>query len=901
MKTWVYPTNLGSIRDYQFNIVLRGLFHNLLVALPTGLGKTFIAATIMLNWFRWTKDAQIVFVAPTKPLVAQQVEACFGIAGIPRSQTTMLTGEVSPALRAEEWTNKRVFFMTPHTLINDLKTGICDPKKLVLIVVDEAHRATGNHANVEVVRFVRRFNESFRVLALTATPGADVESVQKVIDALDISRVEIRTEQSLDIRQYVHQRKVDTEIFDISEDMEFVMDLFSKAVQPVLNVLTSQNAYWIKDPLALTPFGLTKARQQWMSSEAGRRAPQGLKGMINSVFTVLASLAHGIDLLKFHGIGPFYHNVLRFRTETETTSKSKYRREINESEHFEKMMNTVRVWINKADFIGHPKLEYLRDVVLAHFTGASEKSTDIGPSSTRIMIFAHFRDSAEMIVRVLGRLGDMVRAHVFVGQATSKDSEGMDQKKQLDIINKFKNGIYNTLVATSIGEEGLDIGEVDLIICYDSKASPIRMLQRMGRTGRKRAGRIILLQMRGKEEQDAAKAKDSYEKMQGLIADGDHFNFHDDRSRRIVPKEIQPVVDKREVEIPLENTQAANGDSFLPMPTGRRKKMKRPPKKFHMPDGVRTGFTSASRLQGDSSDDDRPSKRSKLASTSLPNGKPNGVLELQRIPTLEEVCLTTIEEEELNKQYLQINDEEDDLFIGKPSLTRYPYEQRKLRKTKYVAHGQNTAAMVKTLNRMRRMDKRQVSQFEDNLHMSDLENEIGLVDVPSNVEDLSESEIELPKRPAPPQRKRKPAKGPAISDFRMDVEDADASSPPPSSARWKLPSQAISLGSDTSGTDIPDDEELDSELADFVVDDAEPLDLVSSFGDPLSTARETLLESSQQLMSTQDDDDDLPEVSTLVASAAPKRRPPAVQGNKEAAVTEIQKRRRRVIDDSSSE
>jgi ERCC4-related helicase len=34
------------------------------------------------------------------------------------------------------------------------------------------------------------------------------------------------------------------------------------------------------------------------------------------------------------------------------------------------------------------------------------------------------------------------------------------------------------LVATSIGEEGLDIGEVDLIVCYDSQASPIRMVRR---------------------------------------------------------------------------------------------------------------------------------------------------------------------------------------------------------------------------------------------------------------------------------------------------------------------------------------------------------------------------------------------------------------------------------------
>ena len=167
IKTWVYPANLGLERDYQFNIVHKGLFHNLLVALPTGLGKTFIAAVVMLNFFRWTTDAQIVFLAPTKPLVEQQVEACLKITGIPRSQSALLTGEVAPITRAEQWKDKRVFFMTPQTLSNDLKRGSADPKRIVLVVVDEAHRATGAYAYVEVVSFIRRFNSCYRVLALT--------------------------------------------------------------------------------------------------------------------------------------------------------------------------------------------------------------------------------------------------------------------------------------------------------------------------------------------------------------------------------------------------------------------------------------------------------------------------------------------------------------------------------------------------------------------------------------------------------------------------------------------------------------------------------------------------------------------------------------------------------------
>lgn len=690
MQTWVYPTNLGQIRDYQFNIAQKGLFHNLLVALPTGLGKTFIAATIMLNWFRWTRDAQIVFVAPTKPLVSQQVSACLEIAGMPRSQTTLLTGNVPPGTRAEEWQTKRVFFMTPQTLVNDLKTGIADPKRIVLLVVDEAHRATGGYAYVEVVKFLRRFNKSFRVLALTATPGSTVEAVQAVIDGLDIARVEIRTEQSLDIRDYIHARNIDIQTFTNSEEMILCMDLLSKALQPNVDELRNLNAYWGRDPMSLTAYGLTKARQQWMSSDAGRNASFGLKGKVNALFTVLASLAHGIDLLKYHGIVPFYHHLVSFRSNTEGKKGGKYQRQIVDDEHFKKLMNHLQPWVNDVEFIGHPKLAYLREVVLNHFMDAGEGlggADGRSASNTRVMIFVHFRDSAEEVTRVLKRHEPIIRPHVFVGQASAKGSEGMDQKTQLSIVEKFKKGTYNTIVATSIGEEGLDIGEVDLIVCYDSSASPIRMLQRMGRTGRRRAGNIILLLMQGKEEESYIKAKDNYEKMQQLIASGTRFTFHDDRSPRILPKDVKPVVDKRHIEIPPENSQPE-----LPEPRRKANPPKRPLKKFHMPDNVETGFTKASHLgTGDGNVVRRQAGDKHKRPVRSPSPEP--------VPSLEEVLLTPAQQRELEVRYRNVGGTSPQ-FIHRPRNDAFPSLQRALRPTKLIGHGSLTRRMVDALKKM---------------------------------------------------------------------------------------------------------------------------------------------------------------------------------------------------------
>lgn len=691
MKKWIFPLNVGTIRDYQYNIVHKALFNNILVALPTGLGKTFIAAAVMMNWFNWTTDAQIVFLAPTKPLVAQQIEACFNIAGIPRSQTTLMTGEIPPDVRSEEWQRKRVFFMTPQTMINDLKTGIADPKRIVLVVVDEAHKATGNYAYVEVVRFLRRFNQSFRVLALTATPGSSVEAVQKVIDGLDISRVEIRTEDSLDIQKFVHQRNTELETFPYSEEIEMCLDLFSKAVQPVLDKLCSQNASWTKDPTKLSLYALNQSKKQWFSSEAGRKANAGLKGMVLNCFAPLLPLAHNLELLKFHGIGPFYRKMKTFQDDPGT---GKYAKMIADSGHFHTLMNRMRAWINNDEFVGHPKLAYLKSVVLNHFLDAGNgagRADGRPPSETRIMIFAHYRESAEEICRVLNRHQPMIRAHVFVGQSNTKGSDGMDQKTQTDVIKKFKAGTYNTLVATSIGEEGLDIGEVDLIVCYDCSKSPIRMLQRMGRTGRKRAGNIVMLLMEDKEKGAYYQAKDNYAKMQELIESGKEFQFHHDRSPRIVPKSITPAVSKEHIEIPVENTQPGSVEAVEPKKS-RSKKSKKPPKKFHMPDGVETGFTF---LGGKKLKTKTPAKT--LEKLGKPRKRTFLDEEIAVEPADIDVLLNPEQERYLDEHYATIPGPEEQ-YVRRVGVSNCPDKLRQLDKTGAVGHSSKTRGLVRAFS-----------------------------------------------------------------------------------------------------------------------------------------------------------------------------------------------------------
>lgn len=682
LKTWVYPTNLGTTRDYQFSIVKNSLFNNTLVALPTGLGKTFIAATVMLNFHRWTKKSKIVFVAPTKPLVAQQIDACYSIAGIPRSETTLLTGETPPLLRSSEWDQRRVFFMTPQTLLNDISHGYADPKSIVLLVIDEAHRAVGEYAYAKVTKLIRRFSKSLRVLALTATPGSKVETVQEVIDNLGISHCEIRTEDSIDIQQYVHHRNIEQVVLDPSFEMAHVCELFTKALKPLVDKLSAQNIYYGRSPMSLTAYGLMQAQKEWFATR-GRSANQGVQFMMRAIFSVLTSLAHSIKLLNYHGIKPFYDNLVDMRDEQEDKGGkgSKYKRQLLEDKNFQEMMSTIERWLRTEGFVGHPKLTALADHVLNHFMDSGE--------ATRVIVFSEYRDSAEDIVRTLNKHRPLVKASIFVGQADGKRGEGMKQAQQIQTIDRFRKGDFNVLVATSIGEEGLDIGQVDLIVCYDSSASPIRMLQRMGRTGRKRAGNIVLLLMRGREEEQFAKSKDNYEKMQKLICEGSRFDFRFDLSTRIVPRDIRPEVDKRHVHIPVENTQ----DSSLPEPKKRRAPAgkKKPPKRFHMPDGVETGFKKLSEfVQGGA--------KGRKSSAMARNPELDDVVTK---PELSDIVLGDEQLKELDRSYRDLPFHQNAVEeAAMPSLIAYPELQRQLRPVAKLKHGDYTKRCVKLLGRM---------------------------------------------------------------------------------------------------------------------------------------------------------------------------------------------------------
>ncbi|RZC73544.1 hypothetical protein C5167_049023 [Papaver somniferum] len=464
-KTWIYPDN-DKIprREYQLSITKTALFSNTLIALPTGLGKTLIAAVVMYNYFRWFPEGKIVFTAPSRPLVMQQIEACHNIVGIPQCFVKL----VQPLLSNFFLSSFPYFFFT---------LGTCLVKNIVCLVIDEAHRATGNYAYCVVVRELMAVPVQFRILALTATPGSKQQAIQNVINNLHISKLEYRNDDHPDVCPHVHDRKLELIEVPMSDDAIEINKLLLEAVQPFVTKLSALGMLYSKDIQTLSPHQLLSSREIFRQAPP-LNLPQAKYGELEGYFAVLITLYHVIKLLSSHGVRPAYEML------SEKVQQGSFARLLSRNEVIHK--TKLLMQRNLSHGAPNPKLTKMTEILMDHF-----RKND--PKNSRVIIFSNFRGSVRDIMDSLSNAGESVKATEFIGQSSGKALKGQTQKEQQAVLQKFRAGGFNVIVATSIGEEGLDIMEVDLVICFDANISPLRMIQRMGRTGRKNDGRVDIL------------------------------------------------------------------------------------------------------------------------------------------------------------------------------------------------------------------------------------------------------------------------------------------------------------------------------------------------------------------------------------------------------------------------
>ena len=434
-------------RAYQLAIASSALSKgNTLVVLPTGMGKTLVAFLVIE---KKVESGQVYFLAPTKPLVQQHYKTFLSMTSFPEEEVALITGEVSPKKRQELW-GKRVCFSTPQSLQNDIKAGRANPS-CSLCVVDEAHRAVGNYAYTFVAGQCGK--EGALLLGLTASPGGNKARIEEIVAALGIKNIEIRTSQDSDVSPYVKR-------LDISYVRVPLGKEFSDVRKPLQNMLHDNVSY-------LANYGFvapTKSKRGLVELHAKiMQSSDRVKYQAISFYSTVFNLVHMLELLETQGLATFLSYIEKMKAKPDT----KARQRIFTDRRF---IEALKLCEKASE---HPKMAKLVALL-------KEKKGE------KILVFAQYRDQVQAIVSTL-------RAEGFSSERFVGKKEGVTADEQKRTIERFSRGEFEIMVATSIGEEGLDIPSVDTVVFFEPIPSEIRSIQRRGRAGRLKAGSVVVL------------------------------------------------------------------------------------------------------------------------------------------------------------------------------------------------------------------------------------------------------------------------------------------------------------------------------------------------------------------------------------------------------------------------
>jgi len=445
-----------EFRKYQENILKTALRRNTLCVLGTGLGKTTIAVLLSANRLEKFPESKILLMAPTRPLCAQHQKYFSENLILPEEDIILITGKIRPSDRIEFYKKAKIICATPQTISNDLKNEILNLFDFSLLIIDECHRSVKKYAYPFVAKKYKEQSKHPLILGLTASPGSSSEKIKEICNNLFIENVEIRTEDDKDVTPYIKELKIETIKVDLPEKLKNAQTHLKNALKRRTEKLKKYNIF-IK-----TKKDLLLAQKRISKQLSVEKKP--ILFYLISLIVESVKIWHFLELLETQSV-----KAAELYLEKVKQKKTRSDRGVLKDTDF---INAIKLIKNEE----HPKIKKLEEIIKREME-----------NNEKIIIFSHFRNNIYHIYDILKPICLPV---VLIGQAGER---GLSQKEQINIIKDFNADVYNCLITSPIGEEGLHIPSADIAIFYDSVPSEIRTIQRRGRVGRTKVGKIIFL------------------------------------------------------------------------------------------------------------------------------------------------------------------------------------------------------------------------------------------------------------------------------------------------------------------------------------------------------------------------------------------------------------------------
>jgi len=477
---------------------------------------------------------KILFLAPTKPLAEQHLQTFKKSFKIDEDKMALFTGNISPQERSEQWKKMQIIFSTPQGLENDVIGNKISLEEVSLLILDEAHRATGDYSYVFVAKQYNKRAKFPKILALTASPGAELIKIEEVCKNLHIEAVEVRTDKDPDVKPYIQEVEVQWVKVELPPS-------FKQIQQYLVACVKSKISEMKKYGMAKSIQYISKKELLGMQMELHKRMASGDRDyqVLKSMSLVAEAMKgqHALELLETQCISSLMEYFTKVYGEARI-GKSKAVKNLVQDLNF-KSAYILTQKLHEAG-LEHPKLPEARSLV--------EKELKEN-NQAKIILFTQYRDTAVKIKEELEK--SSILSEIFVGQAKKK-STGLTQKKQIEMLDQFRDGMFNVLVATSVAEEGLDIPKVDCVIFYEPVPSAIRTIQRRGRTGRLEKGKVIMLMAKGtRDEAYSYSARNKERHMHKVLRDiksgiGQKLKMEQSTIAKYSPQKVKIYADYRE-------------------------------------------------------------------------------------------------------------------------------------------------------------------------------------------------------------------------------------------------------------------------------------------------------------------------------------------------------------------
>ncbi|KAK7388536.1 hypothetical protein VNO78_23354 [Psophocarpus tetragonolobus] len=481
-------------RKYQSELCKKAMEENIIVYLGTGCGKTHIAVLVMYEMRHLIQKPQTnicIFLAPTVALVHQQAKV---IADSTDFKVGTYCGSTKRLKRHRDWEQEigqyEVLVMTPQILVHNLSHCFITMEMIALLIFDECHHAQvkSNHAYAVIMKVFYKSNSTKvpRIFGMTASPvvgkGASSEAnLAKSINSL---------EQMLDAKVYsvedrALQSFVTTPVIKIHHyasmangESSFSSKIYEIKCQCIANLSRSIEDHQKR-------MNTKKLLNRMHDNVVFCLRNLGIWGALQASRILLSS-----DRSERHELVEAEGNS------SDDSLCDRYLAQAAELFTSECMIGDGVSDLSSMEILKEPffSAKLLRLIgILSNFRLQK---------NMKCIIFVNRIVTARSLSYILQKLKllQQWRSDFLVGVHAGLKS--MSRKTMNIIVDKFRSGELNLLVATKVGEEGLDIQTCCLVIRFDLPETVASFIQSRGRARMPQSEYAFLVDSGNKKELD---------------------------------------------------------------------------------------------------------------------------------------------------------------------------------------------------------------------------------------------------------------------------------------------------------------------------------------------------------------------------------------------------------------